>query len=382
MWGYVKGFLTVKTVKLVEIKNWKLGLLNWLIILGLLGYIIGVQIVWHKGYQKVDQLSGNVNIKVKGNAYTNVSGTIQNWDEFDAIYPPKEDNAFFLTTSYVATLRQKRDTCTTIDKTLFCDETTPCVPLASKGTGIIANDTCINNRCYAYAWCPIENDKVPLIHLQGIQNFTVFPKASGFFPHFNLTVSNAKGPKIRDNYNLFNISTILNGSPEGDNINAAHVNLDEVMETGALIVGTLIWDCNLDKSPDECDATMQFRRVDEPNPKKTFSPGYNFRYTSTYQSLENGQYVQRRDLYKAYGLRFVFLVAGTGGKFDFVTMVTSLGSGIALLSIATVIIDIMLVYIVPRKDVYKVHKFESLSRPTSELPKMNEEGGERQHLLP
>jgi hypothetical protein len=56
--------------------------------------------------------------------------------------------------------------------------------------------------------------------------------------------------------------------------------------------------------------------------------------------------------------RFVFLVSGQGQKFDFAMLATSVGSGLALLSIASVTVDILLLYIIPRKKVYRTVKIQ------------------------
>ena len=50
--------------------------------------------------------------------------------------------------------------------------------------------------------------------------------------------------------------------------------------------------------------------------------------------VEDG--VDKRVLYKAYGIRFVFSVTGQAGKFSFVPMMLNIGSGLALLSIVSV----------------------------------------------
>jgi len=59
-----------------------------------------------------------------------------------------------------------------------------------------------------------------------------------------------------------------------------------------------------------------------------------------------------------YGVRILYLVVGTIGNFDFVTLLTSLVSGMVLIKVATVIVDILLLYFLPEKKLYSKHKFE------------------------
>jgi len=57
------------------------------------------------------------------------------------------------------------------------------------------------------------------------------------------------------------------------------------------------------------------------DPDQSFSNGFNFRYANYYSyPNENGTVVQYRDLIKAYGIRFSFLITGVGRKFSIVPL--------------------------------------------------------------
>jgi len=87
------------------------------------------------------------------------------------------------------------------------------------------------------------------------------------------------------------------------------------------------------------------------------SPGYNFRYTTNYflqQTVVNETIlVEYRDLTKLYGIRFLFILSGTGRKFAIVPLMVSIGSGLSLLTLATVFSDFLLLYILPRRKYYQ-----------------------------
>ena len=49
-----------------------------------------------------------------------------------------------------------------------------------------------------------------------------------------------------------------------------------------------------------------------------------------------------RNLYKLFGVRIIFVVSGTAGRFSIVPLLLALGSGLGLLSVATVIGDLLI----------------------------------------
>jgi len=59
-----------------------------------------------------------------------------------------------------------------------------------------------------------------------------------------------------------------------------------------------------------------------------------------------------------YGIRVIFLLTGTIGKFDFPTLLTALVNGMVLVKLATTVVDILLLYVMPDKALYSKHKFE------------------------
>lgn len=60
-----------------------------------------------------------------------------------------------------------------------------------------------------------------------------------------------------------------------------------------------------------------------------------------------------RELTKAYGLRFIITVTGKAGKFNVLPLLTTLGAGIGLLSLATVFADLAMMNFLKKRDLYK-----------------------------
>jgi hypothetical protein len=71
-------------------------------------------------------------------------------------------------------------------------------------------------------------------------------------------------------------------------------------------------------------------RLDQANTTTDDSIGFNFRYANYYYLPSGDGFSEFRDLYKVYGIRFIFLVTGQAGKFDIVPLLINIGSGLAL----------------------------------------------------
>lgn len=100
-----------------------------------------------------------------------------------------------------------------------------------------------------------------------------------------------------------------------------------------------------------------FARLDDA--KAPIAPGYNFRFARYYE--KDGKL--HRTLFKAYGIRYVVLVYGQGGQFSVVPLFLNLGSGLALLGIATVLCDIVILYFVKSKSYYRSKKYQVVNDP-------------------
>jgi hypothetical protein len=101
------------------------------------------------------------------------------------------------------------------------------------------------------------------------------------------------------------------------------------------------------------------------------SPGINYRYLHDVlltchdiqcSSFSFAQKYRKNDtdyrtLTKVYGLRFVVSITGKGGQFDIVNLVVAIGSGIGFLALASVMCDLILLYIHRSREHYRQGKF-------------------------
>ncbi|XP_055957799.1 P2X purinoceptor 4 isoform X2 [Patella vulgata] len=362
-------FFEYDTPRIVHIRSKKVGIINRFLQLAIISYVIGFAIIYKKGYQDFDDVNSAVTTKLKGVALTNltdegINGT-RVWDVADYVIPPQENNAFFVMTNVIVTPGQQQTTCLESPSVPdgLCSTKKPCEPDTPvvNGNGVktgnckqLPTNSSVEV-CEIYAWCPVEKDDKPSKPvLLASQNFTVFIKNNIEFGKFGVKRRNlledATDAYLRTcNYNsenkscpIFQLKTIVEMAGQDYEIMALQ---------GGVIQILIQWNCNLDLSVEDCVPEYQFRRLDSND--YTLAKGFNFRYAEPY--FEDG--VKKRTLIKAYGIRFIVTVEGKAGKFNFVPLFLNIGSGLALLSIATIVCDIVVLYFLKARKFFKEKKY-------------------------
>ena len=190
-------------------------------------------------------------------------------------------------------------------------------------------------------------------------------------------------------WNLWTLSDLLTiaGVDMADSTTAA-----AVWTTGADLVLTLELDCNLDgQSGDavlqkQCSPTWDgqgsqlFQPVSETSKAgriyrldtaSSLSQGANRRFTTLLMGGGDdvaGSNSTRRTLTKAYGVKMQVLLTGVGRKFDATETATHVGAGLALFGIATAVVDMLAVYVFPRRAFYSAHKYEQVDGDARAAP--------------
>ncbi|XP_074643920.1 P2X purinoceptor 4-like isoform X2 [Tubulanus polymorphus] len=359
------------TPKIVHINSKKVGVVNRLIQLAVIGYIIGWVIIINRGYQASDTPISSTTTKLKGVVYTNTSNMQRIWDVADYVVPPQENEAFFVTTDAIITNNQSQTTCPE-DYTMIgvlCDPENPhdvCQPntAVTNGNGVKTGN-CVKSDvnetvyvCEIHAWCPVEVDKPPgRKPLLNVSDFTVLIKNNVEFASFNVKRRNIindtkdwlKKCHYDPNDELHKYCPIFR---LGDIVRLAGDDITEMSLKGGVVAIIIRWDCDLDHGEDECLPKYEFRRIDKKDTK--FAGGWNFRYANYY--FEDG--IAKRSLVKAYGIRFIILVKGTAWKFSFIPLILKIGSGLALLSVATIMCDIFVLYCLKKRNYYREKKYQ------------------------
>jgi P2X purinoceptor 4 len=60
-----------------------------------------------------------------------------------------------------------------------------------------------------------------------------------------------------------------------------------------------------------------------------------------------------RQLIKAYGIRFIISVTGQAARFNLMPLLLTLGSGLGLLSLSSIVVDLILLNITEKKELYR-----------------------------
>ncbi|XP_043830943.1 P2X purinoceptor 6 [Dromiciops gliroides] len=360
------GLLDYKTEKYVLTRNRRVGALQRVLQLGILGYVIGWSLLFQKGYQETEadpQVSVITKLKGVSVAQIEVLGN-RLWDVADYTKPPQGENIFFLVTNFLTTPEQVQGMCPEHPSVplapCLADTDCPAGEMLRHGHGIKTGKCVVFNStyqtCEIWGWCPVESGSPPRKpQLLESENFTLFIKNSITFPKFNFFKTNTL--ETRDNTYFKGCRYDALSSPfcpvfrVGDVVEAAGGDFEDLALLGGVVRVQISWDCDLDRSVSECQPRYSFWLQEK---------GYNFRTASHWWKLPG---TEARRLFKLFGIRFEILVAGQAGKFSVISTGITLGTGMALLGGVTFLCDLLLLYVDGDAPFYWGKKYEEAKAP-------------------
>uniref|UniRef100_A0A8C6NDZ7 P2X purinoceptor n=1 Tax=Melopsittacus undulatus TaxID=13146 RepID=A0A8C6NDZ7_MELUD len=219
------------------------------------------------------------------------------------------------------------------------------------GKCVMFNTT--HSTCEIYGWCPVENNTLsrkPL--LAEAENFTLFIRNTVHFTKFNFSRCNVL--QTNDPYYFKSCTYDPSLSPScpifrvHDMVEAAGETFGDLALLGGSIGVRIEWNCDLDRPATHCQPQYSFSLQDR---------RYNFRTASYYWDSQRRLY---RTLLKLYGIRFDISVHGQAGKFSIIPAAVSFGTGVAFFGAATVVCDLVLLYLDAKADFYWKEKFEEI----------------------
>ncbi|XP_053938603.1 P2X purinoceptor 6 isoform X3 [Cuculus canorus] len=360
------SLLDYQTAKLALTRNRRVGALYRLLQLAVLGYLLGWVLLARRGYQDTDPAPHAALLaKLKGAAVA--AGGRRLWDVADYGWGAPGENGLFLVTNFIATVQQSQGTCpespAVPDAQCVEDVDCPMGNPVSRGNGIRTGKCVMFNSthstCEIYGWCPVESSTLPRKPLLAeAENFTLFIKNTVHFTKFNFSRCNA----LQTNDSTYFKTCTYNPSSSPfcpvfrvrDVVEAAGETFGDLALLGGSISIRIKWDCDLDRPAAQCQPQYSFSLQDR---------RYNFRTASYYWDSQRRLY---RTLLKLYGIRFDISVHGQAGKFSIIPAAVSFGTGIALFGTATVICDLVLLYLDKEADLYWKEKFEEAKPPKGE----------------
>ncbi|XP_027481351.1 P2X purinoceptor 1 isoform X1 [Zalophus californianus] len=361
-------FFEYDTPRMVLVRNKKVGVVFRLIQLVVLVYVIGWVFVYEKGYQTSSGLISSVSVKLKGLAVTKLPGLgPQVWDVADYVFPAQGDSSFVIMTNFIVTPHQAQGYCAEHPEGGTCSDDSGCTPgKAERKAQGIRTGKCVafNNTvqtCEIFGWCPVEvDDNVPRpALLQEAENFTLFIKNSISFPRFKVNrrnlVEEVDAAYMRTCLYHKILHPLCPVFKLGYVVQESGQNFSTLAEKGGVVGITIDWNCDLDWHVRHCKPIYEFHGL---YGEKNLSPGFNFRFARHF--VENG--TNHRHLFKVFGIRFDILVDGKAGKFDIIPTMTTIGSGIGIFGVATVLCDLLLLHILPKRHYYKQKKFKYAER--------------------
>nr|XP_038021873.1 P2X purinoceptor 1 isoform X2 [Anas platyrhynchos] len=240
-------------------------------------------------------------------------------------------------------------------------------------TGRCVNFNSSVKTCEIFGWCPVEVDyHVPNpALLSEAEKFTLFIKNSITFPRFKVSRRNLVESVTKDYLKKCTYHKVTDSLCPvfglGYVVKESGQNFTVLAVKGGVVGITIDWNCDLDWPVRHCKPVYQFHGLY--NDDSNVSPGFNFRYAKYYK--EDG--TDKRTLYKVFGIRFDILVNGKAGKFDIIPTMTTIGSGIGIFGVASVLCDLLLLHFLQGRDYYKQKKFKYAEQEPSKSHKKGKE---------
>jgi len=338
--------LAYSTLKIVKIRDRRLGFLHYLFMVLIIAYIIGYNIIYQKGYLLSEAPFGATRATLQQPSSfkpaTELPYCAQNQTSyngfrnhpcvymygFDVQYPTGLVDTIFSSTRIKDTVYPPTPTGCTIPAT-----TPQCFPDVTKA-----------NSSNAY--------------VADIESYTVYIETQVYGQKTNTLAKNGdckgavtKGGKVLRYLeeprqgDIFTIAEILDlaGVSSLDAPSGLAGSATSMRQDGALIV-LLIEYSNRDSSVN----AFKYRYI------ATHIPGVDVvNFDPSWQSGTNQITSRNR-----HGVNIVFLVTGSVGIFSVAALLVSLVSGMVLVKVSSTIVDLLLSYVLPQKALYNKHKYE------------------------
>lgn len=308
-----------KTFKVVRIRDRQLGFCYWGIVSCVILYVVVFAFCIEGKHQQQEPGVGTVLTKVFGKAYSGLdTENVKVFDPSDLRFPVIEPSGAFLLTRKIA-LTQKRGKCVDWDQ----PKKAPCD----------AGETQNGDYCEIETWCPSLGDKnvdsppaeAVVDEIRGLEDIVLKIMSGVAFPgignRFFVTGGSEGGTNQFKNITLKKLLQLAEPPQTLDNKMLSH---------GALIGVSFFWNCDVSG---ECEPSVVIKRLDS---------GQGF-VQKRARHARIGTEETREALY-LNGLRILVDSSGIGRQFSVVLTITQIGSAIALIRVAAIVADNLMLY--------------------------------------
>lgn len=334
--------LSYNTKQQVNILDRNLGFTNMAITCLVIFYIVGYDLFANKGYFMYETARGVVATHMSGDAYAMSSfGKHRYFSAEEISYPGLENGNAFVATR-MSFRHQSRGICE--DMNMPCESDDDCTP----GKGECTD----NGFCMEPAWCeqPTEDGQLLAeVYELPVSEQLVWVKSAIQYIRLDpmkLFMTDMTQPVLfpEPGFNTFSVRNLLE-------ICETKVRYEEISELGAAIEVQLIYNC--DVADTICNPEVKARRLDNIfDPEKI---GFSFKYPS----YEGGglQRDEQRSLIEVQGLRIYIRAHGTGRKVSMVAIIMKLSTGLALMGMAPIVVDTIMLNFFSLRDKYYARKY-------------------------
>jgi len=361
------------TAQQVNVQDKWLGIMNVILQLTIISYYVGYVMFVNRGYLEYEAAKGVTATHVRGDYAAESSGRpgTRYFASEEITYPGLENGNVFIMTR-MREYRQKRGVCE--DPTMPCSSDADCHSHA--------NGRCTEKHlCEEPSWCLVDPLEKPEVYELDTSNMLVWVKSSIQFVKLNEGLKHKKvfmsesaeepGPRQYENPQ----ARIENGLDPGNTFSVRDlllmcdppVRYEEVAELGASIEVQFIWDCNVEV--EHCPVIINARRVDTLFDETNIGFGFSM---PSYTGDGN-----ERSIGRTRGVRLFFRTVGTGRKVSWTSIIMKVSTGVALLGVAPILADLMMLKVFSLGKKYHARKYEYSEDFSTYFANLEKERAER-----
>jgi hypothetical protein len=347
------SLLAYSTVKIVKVRDWRLGVLHFSFVIAIFLYVVIFSLIVQKKYVLTVTPTGSIRTSLLApkigdkNDFTPPDNlpfclTVNNTkyrgfenlqcyylDENFVLFPIVEDHAMFITTRLTLTT-QTVNNCSLDDYTcnyIDLNSTDYFIPDVERFTILI------DHTCYADAMLQRNSGQLKgyMVDVNGkiMTNLTKLPNQIG----------------VSGKPDIIQLGSLLRAGGVWDLDTPSQANKSRSIRNDGVVIIVTITYTNL--------ADYNLSNV-------IYTYKVNYLSDTKFKALEPifTKNIDTRTIWNRHGVRIVFIQTGSIGQFDFLTMILTFVTGMGLLAAATIVVDTIATKIMPKSDLIASYKYE------------------------